>query len=359
MIEKTVRTEKASQHNHIKGAWATATEIDKGDWYHHGGVTYECTAGHTSAAGTEPGVGASWNTVWQYACLGNATVSATAIVHYPAYSVGQLYHVKDFVKEAKAGYGASRWICISEHTGAAGKNPTGASGATYWEEWNEGGINGVNDLAGTLDALSTYTDPVVGATDLVFGKFGGSYGFVTPDTYSQGYVLHEIDAGAIVPDSASGSPCGAAENLHSTTKYLGGRYCPFAHDQKRYGHFKYRLPLSYNGGTIKAYIECISLGTTSDSYCFGIQGRAFGDGDSLIQDLGAAVEVVDTCQGAEYEMLESAIFDDITLAGTPAAGKHVQFRIYRDPANGGDDLAETIYLGNIMLLVPVNKKSEA
>jgi hypothetical protein len=50
----------------LKGAWATATAYSARHLVTNGtpSVTYRCTAAHTAAAATEPGVGADWETVW-------------------------------------------------------------------------------------------------------------------------------------------------------------------------------------------------------------------------------------------------------------------------------------------------------
>lgn len=47
--------------------WATATNYVVGDIRTRNSVAYYCTSNHLSAAGTEPGVGASWATVWRLA----------------------------------------------------------------------------------------------------------------------------------------------------------------------------------------------------------------------------------------------------------------------------------------------------
>ena len=47
-----------------QGAWLTATAYALADGVSNGGSSYICTSAHTSGAGTEPGVGASWATVW-------------------------------------------------------------------------------------------------------------------------------------------------------------------------------------------------------------------------------------------------------------------------------------------------------
>ncbi len=358
MIEQLVKLSEASNHTHLKGDWALAIEVDQYDQWYHSGVTYEAKVAHTAAATDEPGVGANWETYWRVYCQGNAAIAATAINHTGAYADGITYTAaSSMVSEAKSGRGKSWWLCKSTHVGdiAGGKNPTGASGATYWDEVLEGGLNGVSDLVASLDALTEFTGTPDGDVDYILGKFEGNWQKAKPDTYAKGYVLHEIDAGAIVPDTVSG--CSSAADQPTTTNKISGRFVAFDDDQQRYGHFKYRLPLSYDGGAIKAYMELMSTGATSDSFIMGLQGRAVGDGESMDQAPGAAVEVTDACQGGAYKSLQTAIFNNIVLAGTPAAGKRVQFRVYRKPG-GADNLTDFIYLSNIMLLVPVNLKSE-
>lgn len=56
------------------GAWVTATDYyvntnSDGDIVSSGGSYYKCSADHTSGASTEPGVGASWATVWDLLTL--------------------------------------------------------------------------------------------------------------------------------------------------------------------------------------------------------------------------------------------------------------------------------------------------
>lgn len=48
----------------VKGQWTTSTVYTNRDLAYNNGVTYACKQNHTAASGTEPGVGASWETVW-------------------------------------------------------------------------------------------------------------------------------------------------------------------------------------------------------------------------------------------------------------------------------------------------------
>jgi len=84
-----------------------------------------------------------------------------------------------------------------------------------------------------------------------------------------------------------------------------------------------------------------------------------GNDESLDSALGSAVEVVDNATGTAYRNLISAKTAAITPSGTPASGETLEIRIYRDPANGSDNLDEIVYLDDVTLLLPVNKMSEA
>lgn len=45
-------------------AWVTGHAYNKYEWVRNGGSNYVCTAGHTSGASTEPGVGVDWALKW-------------------------------------------------------------------------------------------------------------------------------------------------------------------------------------------------------------------------------------------------------------------------------------------------------
>ena len=93
----------------------------------------------------------------------------------------------------------------------------------------------------------------------------------------------------------------------------------------------------YNGGTITAqFIWACTGGGAAETVDWAIQGRSYGDNEAIDQAWGAAVVVTDTWQADDTVHLSDATAA-VTLAGTPAAGELVQFRVYRDVS--GDDLA--------------------
>lgn len=73
----------ASSLNWIPAGWLTATAYAVGDALNHNSVDYRCILDHTSGASTEPGVGASWATVWTLVGqeeIPTGTAAAPAIV---------------------------------------------------------------------------------------------------------------------------------------------------------------------------------------------------------------------------------------------------------------------------------------
>ena len=81
---------------------------------------------------------------------------------------------------------------------------------------------------------------------------------------------------------------------------------------------------------------------------WGLQGRAYADGDVLDATWGTIQTAVDT-GGATSAVYISPATAAITIAGAPAAGQLVQLRIKRDPTDASDTLAVTADLLGVML----------
>ena len=97
------------------------------------------------------------------------------------------------------------------------------------------------------------------------------------------------------------------------------------------------MPSNYNNGTITARFYW-TASTGSGAVVWGIQGLAYSDDDALDTATGTAQTVTDTLL-ATNDMHISSATSAVTLAGTPAANRPVQFQIYRDADAGGDTLA--------------------
>ena len=139
--------------------WATATAytID-GAIVEHYGTKYVCSASHTSAAATEPGVGADWKKYWSTWELRlnihhGAEIDWESEVHFevdvaPAYQVdgsGASAWSSSSVSYTLTSYvthGGNTYLCLEAHTSDANKEPGNSVGAKdgerYWAEVDKG-----------------------------------------------------------------------------------------------------------------------------------------------------------------------------------------------------------------------------
>jgi len=96
------------------------------------------------------------------------------------------------------------------------------------------------------------------------------------------------------------------------------------------------MPSNYNNGTITARFYW-SASSGSGGVAWGISGRAYGDDDPIDAASGTRVVVADTFIAANDVHVTSAT-SAVTIAGTPAANKAVNFQIVREVGNASDTL---------------------
>lgn len=340
-----------------------------------------------------------WQTYFDPIAAGNQGTQGIPGNDATAVDVGTWQSGHDFVQgdrcyHAKTGYGQCVYRAKSSHTSAAGDEPeVGASWATYWELFAEGGQDGAgtgdvvgpassvtNDdvgfadvsgkllksmgafatrLAAAIAAMTASTTATDGDVDKIPVLEAGGQKIKTIDSIFKRYVPVNIPAGAFITTGTTG--CGLPSSIEIGTD-VNDRHnyksCAFSNSSKTYGWANFNLPIGYTGGAIKAYIHWYSDGVTSDGVRFGVQGNAIGDNETLSPTWGTAVEVTDNATGTANRLLKTGIMDNITLGGTPLGGKKCTLRFYRDTAHGDDNLAALIYIVDIDLLIPINKQSE-
>ena len=101
----------------------------------------------------------------------------------------------------------------------------------------------------------------------------------------------------------------------------------------------YPMPGDWDGGTVTAVFYWMSASGLTGSVVWGLQGRAYANGDPIDAAFGPPQEVTQANAGNE-DVNQSGATPAITVAGSPAAGRHVQWRAYR-LGSGADDLAAT------------------
>jgi hypothetical protein len=104
-----------------------------------------------------------------------------------------------------------------------------------------------------------------------------------------------------------------------------------------YAQWSVWMPDDWDGGTITAKFMWTAASSTGD-VVWGLQGRAYANDDAIDAAWGTAQTVTDTLLATGDVHITSAT-SALTLAGTPAGGQFVQFRVYRDADAGGDTLA--------------------
>lgn len=145
-------------------AWLTATAYAVADLVTASGVTYYCTAAHTSGATTQPGTGANWQTNW-YALAGAIYEIPTP---YLATELADLQWVQDLdvvtiVHPAHAPaqlkrFATTRWTLADMVFGPTVSAPTslsatggGGTAVTYW------GVTAIDPVTGEESLAATYS----------------------------------------------------------------------------------------------------------------------------------------------------------------------------------------------------------
>lgn len=109
------------------------------------------------------------------------------------------------------------------------------------------------------------------------------------------------------------------------------------------------MPSDWDGGTVTATFYWLANSTSTNSVVWGCQGRSYGDAETIDDTWGTAQTATDANGATANQLRKSAATAAITLAGTPAAGELVAFRVYRDADNGSDNLAVDARLIGVMI----------
>ena len=159
-----------------------------------------------------------------------------------------------------------------------------------------------------------------------------------------------VPARAMTPRTTNGAAIGLVE---MTTNKNMVYTLDFDASTQEFAQFDIRMPKSWNEGTI-TFIPVWSHAATVTNFgvVWGLDAVAISDDDAMDVAFGTAQTSTDTggTTNDSYQGPESAA---ITVAGTPAAGDLVQYRIHRDPSDGGDTLAVDARLHGVLLL-PTN-----
>jgi len=126
-------------------------------------------------------------------------------------------------------------------------------------------------------------------------------------------------------------------------------YLAFDKDSIEYAYANVPMPLDYDGGVITAKFYWLHPAATAFKVSWGLQGIAITDGDALDVPQGTAIYSNDE-GGTTSDLYISPDTADITIGGTPAAGKMIQFRVSRKADDGTNDTLDVdAYLIGVLI----------
>jgi hypothetical protein len=143
--------------------------------------------------------------------------------------------------------------------------------------------------------------------------------------------------------------CGPRDRLEMATYKNVIPYFPFDKDAIEYATIDVPMPLDYDRGVVTAKFYWLHPAATAFKVSWGLQAIAYADGDALDANFGTAVYANDE-GGTTHDQYISPETADITIAGTPAAGKIVQFRVLRKADDGTNDTLDVdAYLLGVLI----------
>ena len=176
---------------------------------------------------------------------------------------------------------------------------------------------------------------VDGANGEVLSTNGaGTLSWATASGGSSGATNLWIPASAWIPRTTNG--CGVDSREIGATNRANVDELLFDTAAEEFAQALVVMPSNYNNGTITARFYWTAA-SGSGGVAWGISGRAFGDDDALDQASGTRQVVTDTFIVANDVHVTSAT-SAVTIDGTPAANKAINYQIVREVANASDTL---------------------
>lgn len=163
-------------------------------------------------------------------------------------------------------------------TGATGAGTVGATGATGTGTQGSTGATGTAGSQGATGATGAGTQGATGAT--------GTQGATGPRP--TGIIV--LTAAGMVPATTTG----AAQNKNVATTNVQNYYTlDFDTTTQEFAHATIAMPSDWNGGTITAQFWWTATGTSTNSVVWALEGRSYGDSETIDQAYGGAQQIAD------------------------------------------------------------------
>lgn len=156
-----------------------------------------------------------------------------------------------------------------------------------------------------------------------------------------------IPALSMIPQITNGAAPGLAE---TATNDVMVATLDFDASMQEFAQFAVRMPKSWDEGTV-SFIPVWTHPSTTTNFgvVWGLDAVAISNDDALDAAFGTEQTSTDT-GGTTDDSYEGPESSPITIAGTPAVGDLVVFRIHRNPAAGSDTMAVDAKLIGVVLL---------
>lgn len=178
-----------------------------------------------------------------------------------------------------------------------------------------------------------------------------------PGTSTAGKHAVPVMAGSIAPSVSGG--CASLASIVSAANQPDIITLNFDATTQEYAQFAIPMPKSWNEGTITAQFRWSHAATTTNfGVVWNIQAVAVSDDDAIAVAFGTAQQVADT-GGTTNDLYITAETPAITVAGTPAAGDTVFFRVSRVTGDGSDTLAVDARLHSVVLFLTTDADTDA
>lgn len=158
-----------------------------------------------------------------------------------------------------------------------------------------------------------------------------------------------VMAGSMRPSVVGG--CASLNTIASASNQPDIQSLDFDSTSAEYAQFSVIMPSSWDEGTVSFQPVWSHASTTTNfGVVWTLQAVAVSDDDAIAVAFGTAESSADT-GGTTDDLYTGPESSAITVAGTPAAGDTVFFRLSRDTSSGSDTIAIDARLHGIVLYI--------
>lgn len=239
-------------------------------------------------------------------------------------------------------------------------NPAGVAGNPTFVLAND--LAALEVLGSTGIAARTGTDTwaqrtITGSTSITVTDGSGVSGNPTlalSATHLPGKTSFQFPAESLRPRATNG--CAAIAYSTGAANQPDVGYLAFDGAAKEYATFAFRMPKSWNEGTVTAsFTWRRASGTGAANVVWGIRALAVGDNESPVANFGSDATVTDDAKTTLANFSLSGETGACTVAGTAAAEDQLFLEVFRDGASGSDTLDSVdAWLTNVTLHITVD-----